>query len=139
MQANGSTGGTFSFTIAPCSPDYLKSVRGALDAGDVVLDTEWHIERTRVRVPAMQKTAGGLEATTVRNSKLYSRSGSQHDTLERGLVALALEENSIPDVTVLSTRMLNSEGSKGFITPSSSRSKSLVMPRERSSGRGWPS
>jgi hypothetical protein len=101
-------------TIAPCSPDYLKSVRGALDAGDVVLDTEWHIERTRVRVPAMQKTAGGIETTTVRNSKLYSRSGSQHDTLERGLVALALEENSIPDVTVLSTRMLNSEGSKGF-------------------------
>jgi hypothetical protein len=100
--------------LAPGSPLYLQSVQAALDAGRVVLDSEWLIDRTRVRVPVLQKTSEGIEASTVRNSKIYSRFGSQHDTLERGLVALALEENSIPGVTVSSTRMLNSEGPKGF-------------------------
>ena len=100
--------------VAPGSPAYLRSVQEALDAGQVVFDSEWHIEQTRVRVPVLAKTSEGIEATIVRSSKIYSRSGSQHDTLERGLVALALKENSIPGVTVTSTRLLNSEGPGGF-------------------------
>jgi hypothetical protein len=100
--------------LAPGTPAYLQSVQDALDAGHVILDSEWHIDQTRVRVPALQKSSEGIEATTVRNSKIYSRAGSQHDTLERGLVALALKENSLPGVIVTSTRMLNSEGPKGF-------------------------
>ena len=101
-------------TLAPRSGAYLQSVQEALAAGRVVFDSEWHIDQTRVRVPVLQKTSEGIEATTIRNSKLYSRSTNEHDALERGLVALALEENSIPGVTVTSTRMLNSEGPKGF-------------------------
>jgi hypothetical protein len=101
-------------TLAPGSGAYIQSVQEALVAGRVVFDSEWHIDQTRVRVPVLQKTSEGIEATTIRNSKLYSRSTNEHDALERGLVALALEENSIPGVTVTSTRMLNSEGPKGF-------------------------
>jgi hypothetical protein len=100
--------------LVPGTPDYRESVHAALDAGHVVLDSEWPVEQMRVRVPAIEKANGGIEATTVRNSKIYSRGGSQHDTLERGLVALALEENSIAGVTVTSTRLLNTEGPKGF-------------------------
>jgi hypothetical protein len=100
--------------LAPGSPVYLQSAQDALDAGRIVLDSEWHIDQTCVRVPVLQRTGAGIEATTVRNSKIYSRGGSQHDWLERGLVALALEENSISGVTVNSTRILNSEGPKGF-------------------------
>jgi hypothetical protein len=122
-------------TLAPGSPAYLQSVQAALDGGRVVLDSEWHIAQTRVRVPVLQKTSEGIEATTVRNSKLYSRSTNQHDALERGLVALALEENAIPGVTVTSTRMLNSEGPKGF-RRSFKPPHEASVPAEESAVRG---
>jgi hypothetical protein len=57
--------------LAPGSGAYLQSVQAALAAGRVVFDSEWHIDQTRVRVPVLQKTSEGIEATTIRNSKLY--------------------------------------------------------------------
>jgi hypothetical protein len=125
--------------LAPGSGAYLQSVQAALAAGRVVFDSEWHIDQTRVRVPVLQKTSEGIEATTIRNIKLYSRSTNEHDALERGLVALALEENSIPGVTVTSTRMLNSESPEGLDVASSPRFKPHRPPRKASSEKGWPS
>ena len=101
-------------TIPTGSEAYRQCVLDALGAGHVVLDSEWIFDEACVRVPALEKTSNGIAATVVRSSKIYSRSGTTHDPLERGLVALALEANCIAPVTVSSTRMLITEGSEGF-------------------------
>jgi hypothetical protein len=100
--------------IPPGSESYRKNVVNALGAGQVVLDSEWIFEGVRVRVPVLEKTSNGFNATLIRSSKTYSRSGTKHDALERGLVALALQENGIAPLSVFSTRTLNIEGAGGF-------------------------
>ncbi len=101
-------------TIPAGSEAYRQCVLDALGAGHVVLDSKWIFNEACVRVAALEKTNNEIAATVVRSSKIYSRSGTTHDPLERGLVALALEANCIAPVTVSSTRMLITEGSDGF-------------------------